>query len=398
MGILRLFLIVILVVLSAIFTVQQDQPCFLPDGKQMSTCIRLHYCNQFQQLIRQYSGRPPMDVVQNINAHVCASGGFVCCPDNAIVATPTTTTPRPLPPAELTKVSPAAAAELPQKTNLQTIKNHPNLKLINEPTCGTSNTNRIVGGVDADLNEIPYAALLGYQLLDSLNWQCGGSLISKKFVLTAAHCITRELSLVRLGEHKISTIRDCDEFNSCADPVQDIKIERIIKHTKYKAANKLNDIALLKLVSPADTTKNNVKTICLPTTEDADIDKLKALQRKFTIFGWGRIGEGDRTADVLQKAYLPYVDNQDCAIKFQAIPQPIYSTYLCAGGFNKTDSCKGDSGGGITSLAIIDRKPKIVLYGVVSFGIECSRKDIILPGVYTNIAYYLDWILDNMSP
>ena len=80
-----------------------------------------------------------------------------------------------------------------------------NFNLINERSCGVSTTNRIVGGIDgeylrlkslflyllflnivADLKEFPWAVLLGYQLLDTFEWGCGGSLISSRFVLTAA--------------------------------------------------------------------------------------------------------------------------------------------------------------------------------------------------------------------
>lgn len=61
--------------------------------------------------------------------------------------------------------------------------------------------------------------------------------------------------------------------------------------------------------------------------------------------GWGNVGDGtNRITDVLQKAFLPYVENSDCVNKFQPYGIPIYPTYLCAGGHNKTDTCRGDSG------------------------------------------------------
>lgn len=97
-------------------------------------------------------------------------------------------------------------ANLPRSpSDFNVIKNHANFNLLNEKSCGVSTTNRIVGGIDgeylslnslfpyllflnivADLKEFPWAVLLGYQLLDTFEWGCGGSLISSRFVLTAA--------------------------------------------------------------------------------------------------------------------------------------------------------------------------------------------------------------------
>ncbi|CAH1730239.1 unnamed protein product [Chironomus riparius] len=337
-GSIKNLLTALIVLSNFIFTIQQDS-CSLPDGKRISTCIRLHYCDSFQALIKQHSGRPPQDVVRNINSHVCAAGGFVCCPDNAKSAPVTTTTVAPV------VVTSGKDSNLPRSpSDLNSVRNHPNFNLINDKTCGVSTTNRIVGGIDADLKEFPWAVLLGYQLLDTFEWGCGGSLISSRFVLTAAHCITNDLNAVRLGEHTISKSTDCDTLGACADPVQDIKIEKKIKHPDYKrSAGQKNDIAVLKLVSPADTTKNNVKTICLPTTDATDIDRVKSMRTPLIITGWGKVGSGNQ-ADILQKAYVPYVENSDCVSRFAPYKIDIFHTYICAGGHNKTDTCKGDSG------------------------------------------------------
>jgi secreted trypsin-like serine protease len=57
----------------------------------------------------------------------------------------------------------------------------------------------------------------------------------------------------------------------------------------------------------------------------------------------------------------------------------------------------GDSGGGIGTYGAVNGKPRMILYGVVSNGIECEKANVIYPGIYTDVRYYLDWILDNMS-
>lgn len=87
---------------------------------------------------------------------------------------------------------------------------------------------------------------------------------------------------VRLGEHTISTERDCypdptpGKVDICLDPVQDIHIENATKHPNYNSGKKINDIALLRLSSAADLTKKNVRTICLPITPESQIAQVDA--------------------------------------------------------------------------------------------------------------------------
>jgi hypothetical protein len=142
---------------------------------------------------------------------------------------------------------------------------------------------------------------------------------------------------VRLGEHRISTDRDCNHDNICADPVQDIFIDKATKHPQYNNVKKINDIALLRLKSAANIAGKYVKTICLPTTKDSQIEAIEPVARsKMTITGWGKIESG-KTSDVLLKAYVPFVKHDQCVRKFAPENLSIYETYLCAGGQNKTD-------------------------------------------------------------
>lgn len=86
---------------------------------------------------------------------------------------------------------------------------------------------------------------------------------------------------VRLGEHDTSKELDCDADDHCLDPVQDFdaKAFHAIKHPKYNQIEKVHDIAVIQLSSPADTSKTKVKPICLPMTDDVQIDKIEQLFR-----------------------------------------------------------------------------------------------------------------------
>lgn len=259
--------------------------------------------------------------------------------------------------------------------------------------CGEVNSDRILGGTNASLGEFPWTALLLYNISDGeVPEICGASLINTRYVITAAHCIETyyELIGVRLGEHDISNDGpDCDNHNECADVPVNFGIEKVIVHPEYTIIKNapFNDIGLIRLDRDV-VFSDFISPICLPVQDR--IHQMNHTARIAFVTGWG-FTEFNKTSDVKLKLQLPVVDNQICRKKYQA-HLSIRDTQLCAGGEEKKDACKGDSGGPL--MRNIDGN--YYLIGVVSFGPNpCAIKGV--PGVYTNVAKFIDWIRSNLK-
>ncbi|XP_023932759.1 chymotrypsin-like protease CTRL-1 [Lingula anatina] len=115
---------------------------------------------------------------------------------------------------------------------------------------------KIIGGIEALPNSWPWMAAI----TDSSDYQyCGGSLISDQWVLTAAHCVARNV-FVRLGDHSLST----DEKPNYAIQVG---AQAIFTHRRYKRRQLVNDVALIKLKNPVTFT-DQISPVCLPTVNE----------------------------------------------------------------------------------------------------------------------------------
>jgi secreted trypsin-like serine protease len=105
-----------------------------------------------------------------------------------------------------------------------------------------------------------------------------------------------------------------------------------------------------------------------------------------------------KASNVKLQVWLPVVSNEDCGRVYQEKRLDIGDGQLCAGGVEGKDSCTGDSGGPLmsTGMSSRDGRTRYFLAGVVSFGPDpCGKKD--WPGVYTRVARYTDWILNQLA-
>lgn len=266
--------------------------------------------------------------------------------------------------------------------------------VINSRSCGVQGGDRIAKGHVAEPFEFPWMVLLREE---SGKFVCGGTLISSRYVLTAAHCVEHrntKIVSVRLGENDITKDEDCivlDGEIECTPPPQDIAVERAIRHPKYSDRYKKNDIALLRLATRA-VLNHSVKTICLP---DGTPGQLSPNSSMYIVSGWGMTEHGNKF-DVLRYAEVPPVPLESCAVNVRNLLASVRldQSHLCAGGIDQVDNCSGDSGGPLQYVPT--RTSRVTQQGIVAFGVKsCGIKSE--PGVYTNVANFITWIFENVD-
>ena len=233
--------------------------------------------------------------------------------------------------------------------------------------CGKANSNRIFGGDFVSDHEYPWLAALVY----GSSVRCGGVLVSHNVIITAAHCIVDKLNKVKLGHADISKTKE-------------FEIESVKIHHGYdpKSPFLYNDIALIK-ISQDLTFDNAIKPICLPEKEFLTNETL-------TVSGWG-FTEALKLSDVLLQVDLDFVDQAECEAKYRskgAANFELTRCQICAQGFPGEDSCNGDSGGPLMQA----ESQQHYLIGITSFGTK--KCDSFVPGVYTNVFQYDQWIRD----
>ncbi|XP_051005629.1 kallikrein-2-like [Acomys russatus] len=235
---------------------------------------------------------------------------------------------------------------------------------------------RIIGGWECDRHSQPWqAAVYHYDRA-----VCGGILVHPQWVLTAAHCISRNMN-VGLGQHSLSSDEDTGQY---------VAVSRSIPHPLYNmslresripspGADNSHDLMLLRLSEPANITEA-VSVLSLPTEEPK-------LGSQCLASGWGSINPDESIeARTLQCVDLNLMSNDACKMVYL---QKVTEFMLCAGhqGGGK-DTCMGDSGGPL----ICDG----MLQGIVSAGGDpCAQPS--WPSIFTKLTPYIEWLKTTME-
>jgi secreted trypsin-like serine protease len=229
----------------------------------------------------------------------------------------------------------------------------------------TRRENKIVGGRPSKEGDFPFAVALAAGSGTQLRQYCGGALVEKDWVLTAAHC------QVAVGEKAIIGRRDLSKSDGKV-----IEVKRVLNHGAYDPETNDNDIALLELAEPAEG------EAVAPYVGSSALGGETSV-----VVGWGRLTEGGGASSVLQEVSVPVVSNETCSSGYASDGVAITGNMLCAGlATGGKDSCQGDSGGPL----LVNQGGKLQQAGIVSFGIGCARPNRY--GVYTRVANYAGWI------
>merc|ERR1712032_1143427 len=216
-------------------------------------------------------------------------------------------------------------------------------------------SSRIVGGKEVNPKyRLPYQAFVYPSVPGVGSFMCGGTIVNKRYVITAAHCTDYRGSTitdvrVAIGEHSI-----CDGVTN--EGGSWISAKRVVNHP-------------------------NIKPACLPTSATKDYSSLAS-----TISGWGgTIGysgaqpQQPRQCELKEsvvKVLSP--TSQKCS---SFLGTTTSTSKLCAWA-EGTDTCQGDSGGPLT----VAENGKFVLIGVVSYGAGCAAAT---PGIYARVQGFL---------
>uniref|UniRef100_A0A8C9GQL7 Peptidase S1 domain-containing protein n=1 Tax=Piliocolobus tephrosceles TaxID=591936 RepID=A0A8C9GQL7_9PRIM len=249
------------------------------------------------------------------------------------------------------------------------------LSLLSPPACG-HRVSRIIGGLPALNRKWPWQVSL--QTEDK--HLCGGSLIDRRWVLTAAHCVFSDLEYkVKLGD---------TDLNAGSENALVIPVEDIIFPSNFDFASLTNDIALALLAYSVNYS-SHIQPVCLP-------EKLFEVETgtECWVTGWGRVSESGSEPFVLQEAELNIMRHEQCRemIKKKSVAKSKMVTRGTVCGYNDQgkDSCQGDSGGPL----VCELNGTWFQVGIVSWGVGCGRKGY--PGVYTEVSFYKKWIIDHL--
>lgn len=227
----------------------------------------------------------------------------------------------------------------------------------------TRNSTFIVGGSAAAAGEIPWIASLS-----TTSHFCGGSIITSRTVLTAAHCLdgqTASRLKVRVGS-----------LQHAGGGTQ-LSVTQIKIHNQYNPSTIDYDVGLV-ITSTAIPIGGNVATVSLASSDPANGAAVVAA-------GWGTTSQGSGTLPAnLLKVTVNVIARATCQSAYGS--SSITARMICAGvtGGGK-DSCQGDSGGPLTS-----GNQQV---GIVSWGRGCAQAAY--PGVYSSVSALLSWITSN---
>ena len=262
--------------------------------------------------------------------------------------------------------------------------------------CGIRNILSITGRVkndeaysgDSDYGEYPWQVAILKNENAGQVYVSGGVLIDETHVLTSAHNLIEskarsENLILRLGEYDVTT--EDEQYKHV-----DVGAQSVLIHPDFNKVTLRNDIAIITLNKRMNFNENiHITPACMPSPFTDYTG-----QRCWTA-GWGKDDQKNgHYQTVLKEVDLPIVNSRTCEALLQrerlGANFNLFEGFICAGGESGKDACKGDGG---SPLVCQSNDGPMQVVGIVSWGLDCGRHNV--PGVYTKVAHYLDWIKSN---
>jgi secreted trypsin-like serine protease len=262
----------------------------------------------------------------------------------------------------------------------------------------TPNYQKIVGGSAAQAHSWPSIALVNftYKATIELNgssynisqsYSCGGFLVDKTTVLTAAHCIVKQISYTNplTGQTNLYTVVPNQFYQNYGASftiylgLQDttkltatgvVKASAIdaFSHPDYDEKSFLNDIGIFKLASPVELS-SFIQVACLPVFKSSSYP---SVNRPSYAAGWGTLSSGGSAPSSLNDVQLTVYSSNKCLnVETDAIKN--WNSQVCAGDLSgQKDTCEGDSGGPLFITDMVGNETRFVSVGITSYGVECA--------------------------
>ena len=242
---------------------------------------------------------------------------------------------------------------------------------------------RIVGGKEVVNGSWPWQVQIVFNKENNAKEQCGGSIISSRWIVTAGHCFVDKYP----GTQIFAGLQGRTDYYH--KNVKFYKMSKTIIHPEYlHSTATYYDVRVIqtnKLIELSDY----VRPVCLATPEMKGIDTTKkgTEGKKCVATGWGKVSAQGSLSDTLLEVELPLINFEQCSALLSSY-RIEESVHLCAGSLT-TDGkgvCVGDSGG---PLVCTHNDNTWYLVGITSFG-KCALAK--KPGVFTRVTGVYSWI------